>query len=236
MNVMKKNGNFKLGQEDFRLRNQPKPYKENKKGFAIFSPEHPFSEFMIKLGWTVIFNALWLICCLPLFTIGAATTALYTVMLNLTAEKTHHMISLFFQSFKMNFFHATTYWLLLALAGGICYIDLSYFYHMGGTFGIFCMIVAGIVTLIYLCILVTIFPVISKFRTTWKDIIKTTCYIIRRHFKAILVCVIISALVLFLMYNIVLFYYMIIFGYGLVAFILSYIFNKIFDQYTDNDK
>ena len=214
------------------MHNQSKPNTEKKKKVSIFSPEHPFSDYMIKLGWTIIFNCLWMICCLPIITIGAATVSLYTVMLELTAEKPFHLFSLFFCSFKKNFVYATTYWLILAVAGVICWIDLTYFYYMGSNIGYICLAVAGLITLLYLCLLVTIFPVIAKFQTSWTGVLQTSFYIIRRHLKAILVCIIITALVMFLMRNIVLFYYMIIFGYGLVAFILSYIFNKIFDQYT----
>ncbi len=218
------------------MHNQSKPTreKEKKRRISIFSPEHPFSDFMVKLGWTVIFNCLWLICCLPIITVGAATASLYAVMLELTAEKPYRLFSLFFYSFKKNFIHATTYWLILVLAGFICTVDLAYFYQMGNAVGYICMSVAGVITLLYLCLLITIFPVIAKFQTSWKGVLQTSIYIIRRHLKAILVCVIITAVVLFLIYNIVLFYYMIIFGYGLVAFILSYIFNKIFDQYTNS--
>ena len=39
--------------------------------------DNPFFRFMGKLGDLVILSVLWLLCCLPVVTIGASTTALF---------------------------------------------------------------------------------------------------------------------------------------------------------------
>ena len=40
-----------------------------------------------KIGDMICLNVMWLICCIPIITIGASTTALYTVMLRMVKNE-----------------------------------------------------------------------------------------------------------------------------------------------------
>ena len=42
---------------------------------------------LTKICDMVCLNVLWLICCIPIVTIGAATTALYTIMLKMVKNE-----------------------------------------------------------------------------------------------------------------------------------------------------
>lgn len=46
-----------------------------------FNPDSPFFQFMNSLAAFIGLNVIFLITCLPIFTIGPALTALYTVTL-----------------------------------------------------------------------------------------------------------------------------------------------------------
>ncbi|MBQ1840251.1 MAG: DUF624 domain-containing protein, partial [Atopobiaceae bacterium] len=50
---------------------------------AIFSPESKFSKIMMRLAWGCYLNLLWIVCSLPIITVGASTTALYYVTLKI---------------------------------------------------------------------------------------------------------------------------------------------------------
>ena len=56
-------------------------------------------------------NLLWLVCCIPVFTAGAATTAVYYVTLKLVRDEDDSTIKSFFRSFIQNFKQATAIWL-----------------------------------------------------------------------------------------------------------------------------
>ena len=43
---------------------------------TFFSYESKFSQALIKLCYSCYLNLLWFLCSLPIFTIGASTTAL----------------------------------------------------------------------------------------------------------------------------------------------------------------
>ena len=45
----------------------------------LFSPDSKFMRAMSMLGDLLLLNLIFLICCVPIVTIGAASTALYTV-------------------------------------------------------------------------------------------------------------------------------------------------------------
>ena len=66
-------------------------------------------------------NVLWLVCCIPVFTIGASTTALYTVMLKMVKNEEGYIFRGFFKAFKENFKQSTIMWLILLVLGIVCF-------------------------------------------------------------------------------------------------------------------
>ena len=81
----------------------------------FFSYESRFSQLLMKLSCSCLLNILWFICSLPIFTIGASTTALYYACLKVIRDEESHAWELFFRSFKENFKQATQLWLILLI-------------------------------------------------------------------------------------------------------------------------
>ena len=69
----------------------------------IFNQDGGFSKFMNKIADLFILNILRIFCSIPIITIGATTTALYSVNLKLVNNEEGSLIKLFFKSFKENF-------------------------------------------------------------------------------------------------------------------------------------
>lgn len=78
----------------------------------FFNLDAPVVRFMGKVGELMIFSTLWLLCCLPFFTAGAATAALYRLMFNMKEDRSTKL-SDFFRAFKENFKIGTLLWLIL---------------------------------------------------------------------------------------------------------------------------
>ena len=89
-----------------------------------------------KICDMVCLNVLWLICCIPVFTIGASTTALYTVMLKMVKNEEGYIFRGFFKAFKENFKQSTIMWLILLALGIVCYIDYRVAGVIAGTPGL----------------------------------------------------------------------------------------------------
>jgi uncharacterized membrane protein YesL len=84
---------------------------------AIFTQESKFSQIMMRFAWGCYLNLLWLVCSLPIVTIGASTTALYYVTLKIAENEEGDITQQFFRSFKANFKQATVLWLILLAVG-----------------------------------------------------------------------------------------------------------------------
>ena len=78
----------------------------------FFNLDAPVIRFLGKVGEIMMLTALWLVCCLPFFTVGAATAALYRLMFNLK-EDSSTKVSDFFRAFKDNFKKGTLIWLIV---------------------------------------------------------------------------------------------------------------------------
>ena len=65
----------------------------------LFNLDSGFSKFMNRVSDLFLLNILWVICSIPIITIGASTTALYSVNLNLLSENEGHITKAFFKAF-----------------------------------------------------------------------------------------------------------------------------------------
>lgn len=93
---------------------------------------------MAKLVDCMIVSVLWLICCIPLFTIGASTTALYYTVHKSIHRSRGYVYQSFFRSFRSNFKQATLLWLMMLAVYAVLYFDrliMSGVLQSGGTLG-----------------------------------------------------------------------------------------------------
>ena len=91
----------------------------------MFSPDSKFMTVVSRFADLLLLNLVFLLTCLPVFTIGAAVTALYTMCFRLMREEYSGLFRSYFSAFKSNFRQATCIWLLLLLI--VC-PSLFYFY------------------------------------------------------------------------------------------------------------
>lgn len=70
----------------------------------LFSYENPIMQILMKIGDLIILNFLFLLCCLPVFTIGASYAGLYTAMkVMFDKEDDSSLVEAFFRGFKNGF-------------------------------------------------------------------------------------------------------------------------------------
>ena len=129
---------------------------------GFFNYDNPVWRFIGKLGDLILLNILWIVCSIPVFTIGASTTAVYYVTLKLARDEGDSTIRSFFHSFKSNFRQATAIWLILLAAGIVLGIDFWFFatgqMGIGGVLSVVLTAVSGGMFLIYLFIVSYAFP------------------------------------------------------------------------------
>lgn len=194
---------------------------------SLFNPEGPLMQFITKITYSAYLNILWFICCIPIFTIGASTTALFYVTLKMAKNEEGNITRAFFRSFKENFKQGTKIWLILLIAGIILGFDGYTLYHMRFTNAFWTILTAIfiIVVVAYAIILMYIFPLLARFQNTTWAMFKNSIMIGMRF----LLCTAIMAVIYFIMAIVVIriFTPAIIFGEGLCALLCSYFLSNI---------
>lgn len=84
-----------------------------------FNPESGIMKALSFVGDLVVLNLVFIVCCLPVVTIGAATTGLNRVMLKKVMGQDEGSLKPFFRTFRSSFRRATVMWLVFLTAVGL---------------------------------------------------------------------------------------------------------------------
>lgn len=99
---------------------------------SFFSLDSKFMQAMSRIADLIILNILFLLTCLPIFTIGAASAALYSVCFRIGTEKEAGVFRPYFRAFRENFKQGTALCLLLLLISGMLCLNIAFFSNQAG--------------------------------------------------------------------------------------------------------
>ena len=198
----------------------------------FLSYDSPFGQLLLKLCYACYLNLLWFICCIPIFTIGASTTALYYTMLKIARDEDRSLTRMFFRAFRENFRQSTVLWLILLAAGLLLAGDGYIVYHLrASSTGVpavmwtllLALLIAAAVA--YVIVLFFVFPLVASVSNTNWAMLKNS-FFIGTHY---LFCTILVFAVHFAMFFAVvrIFTPLIIFGEGVCALISSYLMSNV---------
>ena len=199
----------------------------------IFSYESKFSQVMSRIVNGCYLNLLWFVCSIPLFTIGAATTALYTVTLKMVTDEEGDITSQFFGSFKENFKQATQLWLIIAAGAALLAADIYVLNHLRdsatGTLAIILTLTLALVIVACVALFIVfmyVFPLVAYFDNTNFMMLKNSL-LIGTHYLFCTICVFVIHVAMAICI-ISVFTPLIAFGEGICAVISSYLFMPVF--------
>ena len=98
----------------------------------FFNDQNPLWTGMSRIFDVFILNILWLLCCMPVFTIGPSTTAFFYAMINLVRGEENSVPRDFFRSFRQNFKQAILLGIPLTAIGAFLAVDVA-MSHRAGT-------------------------------------------------------------------------------------------------------
>ena len=208
----------------------------------FFSYDSKFGQLFLKLSYGCCLNFLWLVCCLPIVTIGASTTALYYTSFKIAKDEGSSITVMFFRSFKQNFKQATVIWLIMLVAGLIIIADAILLYRLrvtsAGVVAVLWTLLLACVfacMLVYVIVLTYIFPLLSIASNTTANMFKNAFLIGTHYLFATILVLFIHYAMFFLVVNV--FTPLIVFGEGLCAVVSAHILLKIFRPllYDPND-
>lgn len=195
--------------------------------------DNPIIQGIGKIVDFVILNLLWLICSLPVITIGASTTALYTVMLKLVKNEEGYIAKGFLKAFKNNFRQSTLMWLLFMLLGFILILDFSSLKLMPGN-------IAGILQIFFLIMggllagmAVYAFALQARFENTIKNTLKNALILVfaRLPYTLFIILVSIGPVILTFLNQLTLMIgllFWLLVGAAVVAWLNSFLLRRIF--------
>lgn len=133
--------------------------------------DSPVIAFLNKMTDLILLNALWLVCSLPVVTIGASTTAMYYVCILSIRQGDGYVVRRFFKSFRENFVKATILWLMILVLGAILAGDLFFWYWLGTPFGKVLFVLSMTVEAAFAMVCLYLFPVLAKLRGNMRQVI-----------------------------------------------------------------
>ena len=137
----------------------------------LFNLESPFMQLLTRVGDLIIVNVLYLLCCVPIVTIGAATAALHKVGQAIVYDTDNGIARTFFRAFRENFRQATAMWLMMvvfAAAMGCNYLLISGF--VAGTLAT--VLKGALVVAIGLVLVMAayMFPLMVRYTNTMREL------------------------------------------------------------------
>lgn len=199
----------------------------------FFDYDGPLFTILNKVSDLILLNVLWLLCSIPIVTIGASTTSMYYVAMKLAEGDDGYVTRKFFKAFKENFRQSTIMWLIMLLAGAIVFSDVyaCLFWEMGSWNSIL-LPFAFFFALFYSLIFVYLWPLQAKLENKIKHTFKNALLLSIRHlpYSILFIAGTVLSIVLLIKVPQLLPIYLLL-TQSLLTFGFSFLFLKIFNLY-----
>ncbi len=131
-------------------------------------PDTPVLLMLAKACNIILLTLVWAVCCAPVVTIGAATTALYTVMWRISAGQDVRVIREFWDAMRTNWKIATASWGIMLLVGLLLAGNMVALSGVQAPPALLTLMkgAAGLVLISYLIVLHYLFAGIAKYYVT----------------------------------------------------------------------
>lgn len=205
---------------------------------SFFNPENPFFRFTGRVLDIMVLSVLWLVCSLPVVTIGPASAALYYSCAKCLRHQESGPYRNFLSAFRQNLktgIGATVVFLLLAVLLDAGYLFLVMAAGAGGS-------VWGVVRTMYLVLLVIpvsmascAFPLLSRFTYTVGGLLSNSLRLTFRHLPRVVAA---GALTVTAVVLTVLFWYygVMLLTPALCALLSTFLLEPVFRKYTPEEE
>ncbi|MGB4587799.1 MAG: DUF624 domain-containing protein [Clostridiaceae bacterium] len=194
----------------------------------IFQYDNPVWNFLGKIADLVYLTLLWIIFSLPIFTMGAATTAIYKCAQNLLEDE-GQLTRVFIMSFRENFKKSTILWLLVLLIGTILSADIYFFSQIDTDWSKIMALSALIFMFLLIMMAIYMFNMLARFENTFKQLFAIAFVLSLKAlpWTVFMVVVLLASLaIVFLKY-----WFVGLIAVGLVAYIHTWILDFVYKKY-----
>lgn len=149
---------------------------------SFFSIESPLYKFMSRLTDIIKLNFLWLLCSIPIITMGASTAAAFSITLKMVEDEEGYVVKTFFHEFKSNLKKGTVIWIIQFIAMYAIYLD----FQLAGAVesnSIMFTVVGVIASFLAFMHLVYAYALIARYENTIINTMRNSYSICIRYFK-----------------------------------------------------
>jgi len=140
----------------------------------------PFYKIGSIIADILIIGLIWLMLAVPIFTIGASTTAAYYVFTRRISGKEGYLWQDFWRSFRENFRTATAVWLTLLMVYAVLIFNVLNA-NLTEDFMSFVIVTQFIIFVQISFVAMYAFPLISRFEMGYLTAFKTAFFLANRH-------------------------------------------------------
>lgn len=138
----------------------------------LFHPDSPAVRFLTRMAELVALNLLWIVCCLPLITVGPSTTAMYCVARAMVRREHPSVARDFFKAFKANFKQALVIWLILLIPVVLVLAFVIFTSYSVLEVGFGLKVLCWVATVIVACVWTYVHPLMAGFDNTVGNTLK----------------------------------------------------------------
>lgn len=195
----------------------------------VFGFDGSFIRVFDKIFDILALGILWILCSLPVITIGASTTALYYAMVKCIKNNNGYIAREFFHSFRLNFMSATLVWVILAGLSFVLHLNIGILTaKTNGYIGLFFICLYAVASVYVLMMICYAFPALSRFDMKAGWIIKLSLYMVVKYFGTTLAMLLTLICVVGVVFKIPM---LVFFVPGPTVFIMSDFLERVLKQH-----
>lgn len=159
----------------------------------LFNADNPIMKALSKLfdiGWLSI---LYLVFCVPIVTIGPATTALYYTAIKVLRRERGYVWAEFWGCFKREFKYGAILGIGFTLAYVLLIFNMRYVGSGDTSYGGYLYGIYLAMLIVITCVLCYVFPILSRLALKPGKILRLALYVAVRHFPFTLIHLVILA-------------------------------------------
>lgn len=159
----------------------------------FFSLNSPVYVFMQRLWDVFRINLLWLLCSLPIITLGCSTIAAYSVTLRMAEDSEGHIVSDFFKAFKANLKQGIP----MSFITIICFMAVSLDFQIYNALeenSLPFLIIGVFAAYIFTMSLLYVYPLLARYENTIFKSLKNSYRLSMRYFGRTILLIFIVAL------------------------------------------
>ncbi len=196
----------------------------------------PIFQFLGMLYDFILLNILFILSCLPLFTIGTSITALYYVTMQEARMEHGYIFKSYIKSWKQNFVQSTLIWGVFFTIGSILFFNLIFWNNPKNLVGTIIFVLMVIGSVIYVICFIYIFPLLARFKNTIKQTLQNAFLISLQNLKTTILLLLMNGLFIFLC--VILPWskiFMVLLGFSFFAYCNSFLLIRVFKQYEPEE-